>query len=155
MSDQTDTKPPETAEETTVRNVVFAAPADDPRARRPADVATLIVALLLTLVFAAVHRAKSDIDERVLDFLSGDLPDWLSGTATIVFITGGLYTLGLIIGIAVFGKGRGAIVRDMLVAAALAGAAIIGLAYLGGRSSRTSSRNCSNEKGSRRTRSAG
>jgi len=134
MSDQTDTKPPEVDEEsaTMVRNVVFAAPADDPRARRPADVATFIVSLLLTLIFAAVHRAQSDIDERVLEFVSGDKPSWLSGTATIVFIFGGLYTFGLIVGIAVFGKGRGAVVRDMLVAAVLAVAAIVGLAYLGG-----------------------
>ena len=134
MSEQVDTKPPEPEEpaSATTRNVVFAAPADDPRARRPADVATLIVSLLLTLVFAAVHRSQADIDGRVLDFVSGDKPSWLSGTATIVFIFGGLYTFGLIVGIAFFGKGRGAVVRDMLVAAALAVAAIIGLAYLGG-----------------------
>ena len=134
MSEQVDTKPPEPEEpaSATTRNVVFAAPADDPRARRPADVATLIVSLLLTLVFAAVHRSQADIDGRVLDFVSGDLPSWLSGTATIVFIIGGLYTFGLIVGIAFFGKGHGAVVRDMLVAAVLATAAIIGLAYLGG-----------------------
>ena len=64
--------------------------------------------------------------------MSGDLPGWLTGTATIVFILGGLYTVGLIVGIAFFGHGRGAIVRDMLVAAAMAAVSVIGLAYLGG-----------------------
>jgi len=114
------------------RNVVFAAPADDPRARRPADVATLITSLLLTLLFVWVYRLRADIDERVLSLVSGDLPGWLTGTATIVFILGALYAFGLTVGIAFFGNGRGAIVRDMLAAAAVAGLSVIGLAYLGG-----------------------
>ncbi|MCP3991351.1 MAG: hypothetical protein GY724_19915, partial [Actinomycetia bacterium] len=32
------------------RNLVFAAPADDPRARRPVDVARLVVAAIIILV---------------------------------------------------------------------------------------------------------
>ena len=125
-SDVNEVEAPEVA-----RNVVFAAPADDPRARRPADMATLLTSLLLTLLFVWIYRSQSDIDDRVRSFVSGELPGWLTGTATIVFILGGLYTVGLIVGIAFFGHGRAAVVRDMLVAAALAAVSLIGLAYLG------------------------
>ena len=38
---------------------------------------------------------------------------------TIVYVFGGLYTVGLLLGIAIFARGRGAVVRDMLSAAAL------------------------------------
>lgn len=114
------------------RNVFFAAPADDPRARRPTDVGELAVSVLAVAWLMWSHRVKGDLDTRVLQFFDQGLPGWISGIATIVFIVGGLYGLGLVIGIAVFGRGRGKIVRDMVVAVALAGAAIAGAAYLAG-----------------------
>ena len=68
----------------------------------------------------------------MLDLFAGQLPGWLSGVATIAFIVGGLYVAGLMIGILVLGKGRSAVARDMLLAAALGFAAAIAAAYLFG-----------------------
>ncbi len=55
-----------------------------------------------------------------------------SGTATVVYVLGGLYGLGLILGIGLFGRDRLAIARDMIAASALALAGLIGLSYLAG-----------------------
>lgn len=110
----------EAAEEPTARNLVFAAPADDPRARRPADVVKLIGYTLVTLLAAWSHAGESDVDRRVLEFFEGGLPGWISATFTTVFILGGVYAVGLLLAITVFGKGRGAIARDMLAAAVVA-----------------------------------
>lgn len=114
------------------RNAFFAAPADDPRARRPADVAVLVIGTLTVLILGWAYRRGADIDERVADFAGGGIPGWISGIATIVFILGGLYAAGLVIGIAVFGRGRGAIVRDMLLAVAGTFALLVALSYLTG-----------------------
>ncbi len=115
-----------------VRNVFFAAPADDPRARRPIDVAVLCASVLAVGLLGWSHRARSEVDVRILDFLDDGIPGWLSGTATIVFVLGGLYSLALIVGIAVFGRGRGAIARDMVVGEVLVVAGLIVAAYLAG-----------------------
>ena len=112
-----------------VRNRVFAAPADDPRARRPADTATLVVSVVVVCLLGQSHQARADVDVRVLDLFAGPLPGWLSGIATIAFIVGGLYVVGLMIGILTMGKGRSAVARDMLLAAALAFAAAIAASY--------------------------
>jgi len=120
------------AEPSGTRNQVFAAPPDDPRARRPADAVELVTALIVLLLLAWAYRSNTDVDRRVLEFLSGDLPGWLSGTFTIVFIIPGLYAVGLIIGIAFFGHGRHALVRDMVLAVALTLLASAGAAGLTG-----------------------
>lgn len=110
----------------------FAAPADDPRARRPVDVVLLISSVLAVAVLAWSHRSRRGLDTRVRDFFVDGVPDWISGTGTIVFILGGLYALGLVVGIAVFGSGRGALVRDMVMALALTYGAALVTAYLAG-----------------------
>ena len=102
-----------------IRNFIFAAPGDDPRARRPADAAVLALAVIVTLGAAAAHSANNSTDRRVQAFFDDGLPGWVSGTLTIVYVFGGLYTVGLLLGIAIFARGRGAVVRDMLSAAAL------------------------------------
>ena len=102
---------------------MFAAPADDPRARRPVDAATLVVSVVVVCLLGGAIEARGDVDVRVLDLFAGQLPGWLSGVATIAFIVGGLYVVGLMIGILVLGKGRSAVARDMLLAAALGFAA--------------------------------
>lgn len=99
------------------RNAVFAAPPDDPRTRRPADVTLLVGSLLVLLLGAWAYRSGTDVDQRVFEFFADGLPGWVSGVFTIVFIFGGMYKLALIIGIAVFGHGRHALVRDMVLAA--------------------------------------
>lgn len=114
------------------RNIFFAAPADDPRARRPVDVAILVFSLLVITLAGWAHRAPSDLDSRVLDFFSDGLPGWLNGIATVVFVLGSIYSVALIVGIAIFGHGRGAIVRDMILAEVLVVGGIIVTAYLAG-----------------------
>jgi uncharacterized membrane protein YbhN (UPF0104 family) len=115
-----------------VRNAFFAAPADDPRARRPIDVAILITTVLTVAVLGWVYRERGELDTRVFEFFADGLPGWISGIATIVFILGGIYSIGLILGIAVFGQGRGAIARDMLLAEVLAVVGVVAAAYLAG-----------------------
>ncbi len=109
------------------RNVIFAAPPDVPRARRPVDVAILAGTVLVGFLLGWYHRAGGDLDVRVLEFVDGGLPGWISGVATIVFLLGGLYSGVLIAGIALFGNGRAAVARDMILAAALSfGFAVVG-----------------------------
>ncbi|MFN3216385.1 MAG: YbhN family protein [Acidimicrobiales bacterium] len=114
------------------RSVFFAAPSDDPRSRRTADAAVATVCWLLLLLFAWSYRVGSDVDDSVGGLLERGVPGWIDGIATIVYAFGGIYGLGLLIGIGVFGGGRLAIARDMVFAAALALAGLIGLALLAG-----------------------
>ena len=94
----------ELGEAHSVRNRVFAAPADDPRARRPVDAATLVVSVVVVCLLGSLYRGRGDVDVRVLDLFAGQLPGWLSGVATIAFIVGGLYVVGLMVGILVLGQ---------------------------------------------------
>ena len=55
------------------RNVIFAAPRDDPRARRPADAAVLVFAAIVSR-HRCMHRTNSDLDARVLRLFDGGLP---------------------------------------------------------------------------------
>jgi uncharacterized membrane protein YbhN (UPF0104 family) len=114
------------------RNVVFAAPRDDPRARRPADAAVLVLATIVVAAAAVVHRVNSDLDARVLRLFDGGLPGWITATLTIAFLLGGLFALGLLLGVALLGHGRGAVVRDMVAAGALAAVAATVLAGITG-----------------------
>lgn len=114
------------------RNAFFAAPADDPRSRRPVDVALLVLSTLVVLLLGWAHRSGIDLDVRVADFARDGIPGWISGIATIVYVVGGLYGLGLVIGIAVFGRGRWTIVRDMVLAMVITFSALVALAYLTG-----------------------
>ncbi|MDH4280922.1 MAG: hypothetical protein OEW83_22875, partial [Acidimicrobiia bacterium] len=78
------------------------------------------------------HRTPSEFDVRVLDALAGRLPGWLSATFAFGFALGGLYSLGLLIAIAVLGTARRAVARDMALAAALAAGVAVLLAWLAG-----------------------
>lgn len=110
----------------------FAAPPDDPRARRPSDVAVIVVAAALVAVLGWHHRARGDLDRRVGDMFAGDLPDWLSGIATIVFVAGGVGALALVVGVALWGEGRRALLRDMVAALGTTFLLVLAAAYLAG-----------------------
>lgn len=120
------------AAKTPARNIVFASPADDPRARRPVDAAMLVVSVLVALLSTLTHTAPADFDVRAAEFFADGLPGWISAVFTIIFILGGLYALGLIIAIWVFGEGRSAIARDMILAGVLAFGATTVAALLAG-----------------------
>ena len=108
--------------------MVFAAAADDPRARRAIDVARLVASLLVLAITAWAFDGGNDIDDRVAEYFSGGLPGWISGTLTIVYLSGLIYTFGLVVGILLFGKGRRAVARDMILAAVLGSLTLIVLA---------------------------
>ena len=114
------------------RNLIFAAPRDDPRARRPVDAAVFVVAVMVIVGAGAAHRSNSDLDARLLRLFDGVLPGWVSGTFTIAYCLGGLYTLALILGVALFGRGRGLFVRDMVAAAVWVGVAASLLGWITG-----------------------
>jgi uncharacterized membrane protein YbhN (UPF0104 family) len=112
--------------------VFFAAPADDPRARRPIDVAILVTSTVVVVLLGWSYSASSDVDTRFFEFFADGTPGWIRGIATIAYIVGGLYCIALIIGIAVFGNGRGAIARDIVLAEVLVFAAIVVASYAAG-----------------------
>ncbi len=103
-------------EDRPARNTVFAAPAEDPRARRPVDGFVLGICVLLALLAGWTHDAPSDFDQRALELFSGRLPGWLSAILTFGFVLGGVYSIGLLVAILVFGNGRRAVARDMVLA---------------------------------------
>lgn len=114
------------------RSFFFAAPAEDPRARRPADAFVLAICVLVGLLSVWTHRGPSEFDERALEALSGRLPGWISATFAFAFVLGGLYSFGLLIAIAVLGKARRAVARDMALAAAIAVGVAVFLSWLAG-----------------------
>ena len=111
---------PSPDETTTVRNLIFAAPADDPRARRPVDALILVASVVVVWLAGWAHNSQSDLDQRVAEFFAGGLPGWISAVFTVVFIVGGVYAVVLLVSIWIFGRKRGAITRDMLLAGGLA-----------------------------------
>lgn len=102
------------------RSFVFAAPAADPRARRPVDAFLAVVCVVVALLALWTHRAPSDLDVRILDLVSDRLPGWISAIFAFAFALGGLYSAGLLVAIAIFGRDRRAVARDMALAVALA-----------------------------------
>ncbi|MCP5030682.1 MAG: hypothetical protein GY939_02690 [Actinomycetia bacterium] len=114
------------------RNVVFAAAADDPRARRPADLMRLVVSAAILLYAAGAFEGGNDLDTRVAGAFSEGLPSWISAPLTIVFILGGLYSAVLLVAILVFGSGRAAVARDMFLAGILAAGLAIGASLVVG-----------------------
>ena len=103
------------------RNVVFAAPADDPRAQRPGDIARLVVSAAIFLLAAWAYNGESDLDRRVAEIFAEDLPGWISGPFTIIFVLGAVYSVVLLVSILIFGEGRAAVARDMLLAGVFTG----------------------------------
>jgi len=98
------------------KNVFFAAPADDPRVRRKIDAAVLVTSLLAGVLMGWMYQAQNTLDTKVFTLFANGIPNWLTGLATLVFMFGGLYTLGLVIGIATLAPGRLPLARDILMA---------------------------------------
>ncbi|MDH5518897.1 MAG: flippase-like domain-containing protein, partial [Acidimicrobiia bacterium] len=106
--------------------------AEDPRARRPADAFLLVVCVVVALLALWSHRAPSDFDVRILDLVSDRLPGWISATFVFAFVLGGLYSAGLLVAMAVFGRDRPAVARDMALAVALALGLALALSAIAG-----------------------
>ena len=114
------------------RNVVFAAPANDPRARRPGDALRILLSAAVVAMAASAFHKGNDVDTRVTELFAADLPSWISAPLTIVFILGGVYSFVLLLAILVFGSGRAAIARDMFLAGVVAAGAATALSGLTG-----------------------
>lgn len=122
----------ETVHARPVRNAIFAAEADDPRARRMGDVVRLVASVLIVFFTGWSYRKGNDLDDRVVDAFAGDLPAWISAPLTIIYIGGGIYAAVLLISILLFGRGRAAVARDMFLAGLLAGMTAIGSSFAAG-----------------------
>lgn len=108
----------------------FAAPADDPRTRRPVDAAILTTSVVFVALLAWVHHERDEIDTDVLNLFGDGIPGWLDGVAGVTFAFGGIYAIALTIGIAT--RRRWTILRDVLVAVGLTLAGLVVGALAGG-----------------------
>lgn len=115
-----------------VRNMIFAAEADDPRARRTGDVVRLLLSVATVFLAGSAYRGGNDLDERVADTFAADLPSWISAPLTIVYLAGGLYAAVLLVSILLFGSGRAAVARDMFIAGFLAFVTAVGASFAAG-----------------------
>ncbi len=96
------------------------------------DFGVLFVAGLVVILTGWSYRVGTDLDQRVAAFFGQGLPGWLSAVCTIAYIVGGLYAITLIVSIWLFGEGRSAIARDMVLGAVFAGAIVVVAAWLAG-----------------------
>jgi uncharacterized protein (TIRG00374 family) len=98
---------------------VFSAPSDAPRVRWGTDLisAGFTAALLFFLILVAGEG--STFDRNTLNFV-GNLPGWLQWFAQMIYVVGAVYALALLIGVGLFARGRLELLRDMVLAAALA-----------------------------------
>ncbi len=94
---------------------VFASQAGEPRSRRASDAVVLVAALLITGLSAAWGNADPGQPQESLSDLVDSAPDWLHSLAAVGFFVAALYTVGLIVGVALVAHGRRRLVRDMLL----------------------------------------
>jgi uncharacterized membrane protein YbhN (UPF0104 family) len=101
------------------RIAVFSAPSDAPRVRWKTDLISggFSAALLIFLIIVAGEG--SSFDRNMLEFVGG-LPGWLLWFGQAAYVFGLVYFIGLMLGVAIFARDRLELLRDMLLAAALA-----------------------------------
>ncbi len=102
---------------------------DDVRARRPVDVVTLTIGILLVLLTAYEVAQIAWIQSFISDLIA-DLPSWLSGMLEVTYALAGLYAVLLVVLALVAGSSERATLRDLLLAAALALLAGVVLSWL-------------------------
>ncbi len=108
---------------------VFAAPSDAPRVRWRTDLISAAVSAALALLLVLVAGNGSTFDDTTLEFVGG-LPGWLLWLAQAAYGVGVLYGVVLLIGIAIFAKGRLNVARDMILAALFAVVIVVVLTQL-------------------------
>jgi uncharacterized membrane protein YbhN (UPF0104 family) len=96
---------------------LFAAPADEPRARRATDV-LLLVGAVTWLVLASIAAEPSPGFTRAVQRLLAALPNFLSGFWQLLADL--LVLLAVLLAIAAIARRRAAIVRDLVVSAVVA-----------------------------------
>jgi uncharacterized protein (TIRG00374 family) len=108
---------------------VFAAPSDAPRVRWKTDLIAAGSAAVLGLLLIVIAGDGSTFDDLTLDF-AGGLPSWLLWLCQAAYGMGVLYGIGLLIGVGLFARGRLEVFRDMVLAALLSVAIVVGLTQL-------------------------
>ena len=98
---------------------VFSAASDAPRVRWTTDLAAAALAAALVLVLVLVAGEGSTLDSNTLEFVTG-LPGWLLWFAQAGYLVGVGYAFALLLGVGIFARDRLELLRDMLLAAALA-----------------------------------
>ena len=95
---------------------VFSSASDAPRVRWRTDLAAagLLAAALVALIIVAGTGAQ--LDDDALEFV-GTLPGWFQWLGQASYVVAVVYTLGLLIGVGIFAKGRIELFRDMVLAA--------------------------------------
>ncbi len=103
---------------------VFSAPADAPRVRWRTDLISAGLTTASLVVLIVVAGSGSTLDTNTLTFV-GTLPGWLLWLGQATYQLGVVYALALLIGVALFARRRWELLRDMLLAAALAGISVV------------------------------
>ncbi len=98
---------------------VFAAPSGAPRVRWVTDLFFAGVSASLVVLLILVAGTGATVDDVTLDFVV-EFPGWLLWLAQAAYVVGVVYGLGLLIGVGLLAKGWLELLRDMLLAAALA-----------------------------------
>jgi glycosyltransferase 2 family protein len=98
-----------------------------PRARRAADVTSVLVGLLL-LAWAAANHDRVGPVGRALTGLLAALPNWTTDPLSIVYSFGFLYAAGVVLALVVGGRRHLVALRDVLVA--LAVASVLGIVLI-------------------------
>jgi len=97
---------------------LFAGPVDDPRARRASDVIQLVLSAFFLAILAVISIPPTTIERALITFLAS-FPDFLDGlwqTLSDLMIVAAIFVL-----VASAVRRRGALVRDLLLAAVVAG----------------------------------
>ena len=108
---------------------VFSAPSDAPRVRWKTDLIAAAFAAVLGVSLILVAGNGSTFDDLTLEF-AGGLPSWLLWLCQAAYGVGVLYSIGLLIGVGLFAKGRLEVFRDMVLAALLSVVIVVALTQI-------------------------
>jgi len=97
---------------------LFAGPVDDPRARRASDVIELVVSAFFLAILAVISIPPTTIERALITFLAS-FPEFLDGLWQILSDLMLVAAIFVLVASAV--RRRGALVRDLLLAAIVAG----------------------------------
>lgn len=102
----------------------FFVPDDDIRGRRPSDVAVALFGVFLVLITALRADQIGWLESLVGDLVE-DVPSWVDGVLSVTYAVGAVYVLALILMVAVQGRRRLALLRDLLLSGVLAALIVI------------------------------
>ena len=107
---------------------IFSAPSDAPRVRWRTDLISAGFSTALLLVLILVAGNGSTLDTNTLTFI-GTLPGWLLWLGQVSYVVGVLYAFGLLVGVGFVARKRLEVLRDMVLAAALAAIGVLALTW--------------------------